>query len=282
MNSQPVVEANNISFHYGEQAGNKKAVNQVNVTIEQGSFISIIGHNGSGKSTLAKLLNALLLPTEGTLIVCGYDATGEESSWQIRRHVGMVFQNPDNQLVGTTVEDDVAFGLENQAVDPEVMRVRIDEALRAVHMDKYARQEPHHLSGGQKQRVAIAGIIAMRPQVVIFDEATAMLDPQGRKEVLALARQLHRDEGITVINITHFPEETIYSDRVIVMHAGKIVADGSPRQVYSEVEAMQKIGLDVPFAARIRHQLVQRGIKLPPVLYQEELVEELCKLLSNK
>jgi len=247
--------------------------------IEQGSYVAILGHNGSGKSTLAKLMNGLLLPRDGVVTVNGYDTREQESLYEIRRTVGMVFQNPDNQIVGTTVEDDVAFGLENLGVEPAEMRNRIDEALQAVHMHAYAQQEPHRLSGGQKQRIAIAGVISMRPSVIVLDEATSMLDPQGRREVCSLIGRLNREEGITVITITHFPEEALDADRVIVMQQGSVYLDGPPREIFSRTEDLQSIGLDVPHAVRLRHHLVRHGVELPPVLHQEELVEELCKLL---
>ncbi len=278
-----IISARNVAFRYeSAQEEAPFVVRQLDLSIEKGSFVSVIGHNGSGKSTLAKLCNALLAPSEGVLTVCGFDTRDGHVVWEIRSRVGMVFQNPDNQIVGTTVEEDVAFGLENLGVAPEEMRGRIDESLRAVKMESFADRQPHRLSGGQKQRVAIAGIIAMRPSVIILDEATAMLDPQGRKEVLALVRRLNREEGITILNITHFPEETVDSDRVIVMHAGAVLLDGPPSVVYREVERLQAVGLDVPLASRLRHKLAAQGVQIAPVLHQEELVDELCRLLSNE
>ncbi|MBO8165298.1 MAG: energy-coupling factor transporter ATPase [Brevibacillus sp.] len=284
MSQSDVIEAKQVSFRYeeGQEKEGPLVLNQLDLVIERGSFVSVLGPNGSGKSTLAKLLNALLVPTEGVLIVCGVDSSEEEMVWEVRRQVGMVFQNPDNQIVAPTVVDDVAFGLENLGVEPAEMEKRIAEALQAVQMEKYAEAQPHHLSGGQKQRVAIAGIIAMRPRVIIFDEATAMLDPQGRQEVVAMAHRLHREEGITVIMITHFPEETVDSDRVIVMHQGRIYADGSPAVVFADVERLRSIGLDVPYPVRLRHKLLQHGLDVSAVLHQDELVEELCRLLLNK
>lgn len=283
MDSDPIIQVNGVSFDYvGGDGTVTNVLDGVNLAIERGSFISIIGHNGSGKSTLAKLLNALYVPSEGTLRVCQMDTRDTASIWDIRRNVGMIFQNPDNQIIGTTVEDDVAFGLENQGVPPDEMRRRVDESLKAVQMEQFALNQPHKLSGGQKQRVAIAGVMALKPSVIIMDEATAMLDPQGRKEVIALAHRLHREEGVTVINITHFPEETLDSDRVIVMRAGKIMLDGSPEQVYREVQALQAVGLDVPFASRLHHRLAEAGISLSPVFRQEGLVEELCRLFLNR
>ncbi|MED4782893.1 energy-coupling factor transporter ATPase [Brevibacillus choshinensis] len=283
MNEESLLAFRNVSFSYdGDEGQRVPVLKSVDLTIEKGSFVSVLGHNGSGKSTLAKLMNALLLPEDGVILVSGFDTKDEEMLWEIRRHVGMVFQNPDNQIVGATVEDDVAFGLENMGVDPQEMRKRIDEALLSVGMEKYLMAQPHRLSGGQKQRVAIAGIMAMRPSVIILDEATAMLDPQGRQEVMMLARRLNREEGITIINITHFPEEAVFSDRVTVMNAGEVLMEGSPHDVFSQVERLQSAGLDVPFSVRIRYALSAKGIHLPFVLHQEELVEHVCRLLLTK
>jgi energy-coupling factor transport system ATP-binding protein len=276
-----VIELQDVSFSY-QGNNDHPIVKQVNLQIETGSFVSVIGHNGSGKSTLAKLINALLLPTDGAVIVNQIHTGNEQLIWEVRRSVGLVFQNPDNQIVGTTVEDDVAFGLENLGIAPDEMRKRIDESLKAVQMEGYLRHQPHRLSGGQKQRIAIAGIIAMRPSVIILDEATAMLDPRGRNEVIALVRRLNREEGITVINITHFPEEAVESDRVIVMRQGEVFMDGTPAEVFSQVERLQSVGLDVPFAVRLRHYLVNQGVELPNVLRQEELVEQICRLLLTE
>ncbi|MFC8688969.1 energy-coupling factor transporter ATPase [Brevibacillus porteri] len=283
MNEDNLLALRDVSYTYDGEDGKQVPVLQgVDLTIQKGSFVSVLGHNGSGKSTMAKLMNALLLPEGGTVLISGMDTKDGEMLWEIRRHVGMVFQNPDNQIVGATVEDDVAFGLENMGVDPKEMRDRIDEALVSVGMESYLQAQPHRLSGGQKQRVAIAGIMAMRPSVIILDEATAMLDPQGRLEVLNLARQLNRDEGLTIINITHFPEEAIYSDKVIVMNAGEVLMEGKPSEVFNEVDRLKQVGLDVPFAVRLRHALHTKGIDLPFVLHQEELVEHVCKLLLTK
>ncbi len=280
MEDRPIITLQDISFSYEMEGDPEETVLQdIHLQIEQGSYVAVLGHNGSGKSTLAKLMNGLLLPQAGDVLVNGFNTRQQESLSEIRRTVGMVFQNPDNQIVGTSVEDDVAFGLENLGIEPAEMRRRIDEALRAVHMEAYVDQQPHRLSGGQKQRIAIAGIIAMRPSVLILDEATAMLDPQGRQEVCSLVRKLNREAGITVINITHFPEEALDADRVIVMRQGSVYLDGSPEQVFSRAQDLQSIGLDVPFAARLRHHLAVQGVELPPLLHQEELVEELCRLL---
>jgi energy-coupling factor transport system ATP-binding protein len=283
MDKENLLTLRNVSFSYdGEEGRRVDVLKEVDLTIQEGSFVSVLGHNGSGKSTLAKLMNALLLPGGGQILVSGVDTRDGEMVWEIRRHVGMVFQNPDNQIVGATVEDDVAFGLENMGVDPLEMRHRIDEALLSVGMEKYALAQPYRLSGGQKQRVAIAGIMAMRPSVIILDEATAMLDPQGRQEVMHLARRLNREEGITVVNITHFPEEAIDSDRVIVMNRGKVLMDGHPDEVFSQVDRLQQAGLDVPFVVRVRQELVAKGFDLPFGLQQEELVEHLCRLLLTR
>jgi energy-coupling factor transport system ATP-binding protein len=273
----------NVFFAYpGEEGQRIEVLKGIHLRVEKGSFVTVLGHNGSGKSTLAKLMNALLLPENGSVWVNGMETRDEQMLWEIRRHVGMVFQNPDNQIVGATVEDDVAFGLENMGVDPAEMRQRIDQVMRAVEMEQYLHVQPHRLSGGQKQRVAIAGIMAMRPSVIILDEATAMLDPKGRQEVMQLAHQLNRVEGITIINITHFPEEAIEADRVIVMENGNVLMDGHPGEVFRQVEQLQRIGLDVPFVVRVRHELAAKGIELPFYLHQEELVEHLCRLLSTR
>lgn len=280
MEERPIITLQDISFSYElEGVWGEPVLQDIHLLIEQGSYVAVLGHNGSGKSTLAKLMNGLLLPQAGDVLVNGCNTRQQESLSEIRRTVGMVFQNPDNQIVGTSVEDDVAFGLENLGIEPAEMRRRIDEALRAVHMEAYVDQQPHRLSGGQKQRIAIAGIIAMRPSVLILDEATAMLDPQGRQEVCSLVRRLNREAGITVINITHFPEEALDADRVIVLRQGSVYLDGSPEQVFSRVADLQSIGLDVPYAVRLRHHLAAQGVELPPLLHQDELVEELCRLL---
>ncbi|MBY0051940.1 energy-coupling factor transporter ATPase [Brevibacillus agri] len=283
MNEENLLALQDVSYTYDDENGSRVPVlKDVDLTIPKGSFVSVLGHNGSGKSTMAKLMNALLLPEGGKVLVSGMDTSQGELVWEIRRRVGMVFQNPDNQIVGATVEDDVAFGLENMGVEPEQMRQRIDEALASVGMEPYLLAQPHRLSGGQKQRVAIAGIMAMRPSVIILDEATAMLDPQGRQEVLQLVRRLNRDEGITIINITHFPEEAVYSDKVVVMNAGEVLMEGPPGDVFNQVERLKAVGLDVPFAVRLRHMLASKGIDLPFVLHQEELVEHVCRLLLTR
>jgi len=276
---EPIITFEQVSFGYENDLGQKvPVITDLSLQIPRGAFVTVIGPNGSGKSTMAKLMNALLLPDSGRVTVAGWETWNPETIMQIRRTVGMVFQNPDNQIVGTTVEDDVAFGLENMGMEPAEMRQCIDLALRAVQMDTHLKQQPHRLSGGQKQRVAIAGIIAMKPAVIILDEATAMLDPQGRQEVLSLVHRLNREEGMTIINITHFPEEALDSDWVVVMRQGSLMLQGTPRDVFAQMERLQDAGLDVPYTVRLRDRLQARGIQLPPLLHREELVEELCKL----
>ncbi|GAB7387267.1 energy-coupling factor transporter ATPase [Bacillaceae bacterium] len=278
-----VVTFRDVSFAYpGEDRRMIEILHSISLRIEEGKFVSIIGPNGSGKSTLAKHINALLLPVQGVVTVCGIETGDREMVWEIRRRAGMVFQNPDNQLVAATVEDDVAFGLENLGFAPEEMRERIDEALALVRLEDFRGREPHRLSGGQKQRVAIAGIIAMKPSVIILDEATSMLDPAGRKEVMDTAKRLNREEGITIINITHFLDETLAADYVIVMHEGRIYLEGSPEQVYREVQRLADIGLEIPFHLQLKNALRAEGLPLPErVFTREELVSELWKLLSK-
>jgi len=246
----------------------------INISIESGEFVAILGHNGSGKSTLAKHLNALLSPTSGTLWIKGMDTKEPEKVWEIRQTTGMVFQNPDNQIVATTVEEDVAFGPENLGVPQMEIRQRVDETLAAVGMSANKESAPHHLSGGQKQRVAIAGVLAMRPSCIVLDEPTAMLDPSGRREVMSTITQLNREMGMTVILITHFMEEAINANRVIVMEAGQIVMDSSPREVFSQVELMQELGLGVPQVTALAHKLRSEGIPLPvDILTIDEFVK---------
>lgn len=253
------------------------ALKGVNLEVKEGEFVAIIGHNGSGKSTLAKHLNAFLLPDSGSVTIDSMDTRDKQYFWIIRQHVGMVFQNPDNQLIATTVEEDVAFGLENLGIEPPEIRRRVDDALKRIGLYSYKSRPPHLLSGGQKQRVAIAGIIAMRPKVLILDEPTAMLDPLGRKEVMETVTQLNRQEGLTVIHITHFMEEAVLADRVIVMEEGEIVMEGTPRQVFSQTKKLKKLGLDVPPMMVLRDTLVQAGVMLPEeILTVEEMVMALC------
>ena len=248
----------------------------MDVEIAQGEFVAVLGHNGSGKSTLARHLNALLVPTSGTLWVKGMDTKEPENAWPIRQMAGMVFQNPDNQLVATIVEEDVAFGPENLGVAPPEIRSRVDEALQSVRMGEFAASAPHQLSGGQKQRVAIAGVLAMQPDCIILDEPTAMLDPAGRREVLETVLHLNRNQGITVILITHFMEEAVQAKRVLVMDKGKLVLDGSPQEVFPQVARLKALGLDVPAVTALAQALQQRGIALPgDVLTQAEFVAHL-------
>ena len=268
----------NVSYTYDEAA--EPALKNVSLQIMPGEFVVVLGHNGSGKSTLAKLLNALYIPTEGVVTVCGMDTRKEENVLPIRQRAGMIFQNPDNQIVSSVVKEDVAFGLENMGVPTEEMLPRIEAALAAVHMNEFADKAPHMLSGGQKQRVAIAGVLAMEPDVIIADESTAMLDPSGRKEVLDTVRKLNRQKGITVVWITHFMEEAAQADRVVVVSDGQVVRDGTPRQVFEEVEQMRALHLDVPHMTDLARQLREAGMPLPEgILTVEEMAEEVEKLL---
>ena len=281
MNEQFRIQLENASYTYEEAAA--PAVSQVSAAVQEGEFVSVLGHNGSGKSTLAKLLNALYLPTEGRVVVCGYDTSKEENVWEVRRRAGMIFQNPDNQIVATIVKEDVAFGLENLGVPTEEMYPRVESALAAVHMSKYADSAPHMLSGGQKQRVAVAGILAMEPSVLIADEATAMLDPSGRKEVLDTVRFLNRSKGITVIWITHFMEEAALADRVLVVSDGKLVSEGTPRKVFDDVEKLRELHLDVPRMTSLAMELRREGMPLKDgILTVEELAEEVERLCPLK
>ena len=258
----------------------KRAIDGVDLEIEEGSFTAILGHNGSGKSTLAKHINGLLLPTEGTVWVGEIDTKEEDRIWDVRKTAGMVFQNPDNQIIGNIVEEDVGFGPENIGVPTDEIWKRVDESLKAVRMTAYRKQSPNKLSGGQKQRVAIAGVMAMRPRCIILDEPTAMLDPNGRKEVIRTIRQLNQAEGITVLLITHYMEEAIDADRIIVMDDGKIVMDGKPKEIFSRVRELKTYGLDVPQATELAFELKEAGMPLSDgILSREELVKELLPLL---
>lgn len=283
MLSDTRVQVADVSFSYDEQAA--PALSGVSAVIEPGSFVAVLGHNGSGKSTLAKLLNALYLPTEGNVVVCGYNTREEKYVWEIRQRAGMIFQNPDNQIVATVVREDVAFGLENLGVPTEEMIPRIESALSAVRMSSFSDKAPHMLSGGQKQRVAIAGILAMEPSVIIADEATAMLDPSGRKEVLETIRALNRQKGITVIWITHFMEEAALADRVLVMSDGEIRLSGKPAEVFDRMDEMREMHLDVPHMTSLAGELRAAGMPLRTgILTVEELAEEverLCPLKSS-
>ena len=262
------------------------ALSDINLSVKRGEYLAVLGHNGSGKSTLAKLLNLILVPTVGKIYIDGVDVTAEDFDedgvFDVRRKVGMVFQNPDNQLVATVVEEDVAFGPENLGLPREEIRRRVNSSLSMVGMQDYMHHAPHKLSGGQKQRVAIAGIIAMRPEVIIFDESTAMLDPMGRAEVISIMERLNREEGITVINITHYMEEAARADRVVVINDGRLSLDGTPREVFSEVELLHKIGLEAPQGTELVHKLRLAGINIEgSSLTEQECAEALINYLSG-
>ena len=276
---ESIISVRDLRFAYEDEEGDLQTVlDGVSLEIDKGSFVAMVGPNGSGKSTLAKNLNALLLPQSGKVYADGMDTSDDSLLWEIRRSVGMVFQNPDNQLVSAVVEDDIAFGPENIGVPPEEIRQRVDSALEAVGMSRFAKQAPHMLSGGQKQRIAIAGVLAMQPDVMVFDEPTAMLDPRGRGEIMAIIEQLH-DAGKTVILITHFMEEAARADRIIVLKDGKIAADGTPREIYSMSEQLHGMKLELPFAVELARRLRAGGLDLPAdILSEEELAEALCSL----
>ena len=274
-----IITIENVPFEYtrGEESDPVKAIDNISLEIERGSFTAIIGKNGSGKSTLAKNLNGLLLPTEGAVYVNGYDTRDDDNIWNVRQTAGMVFQNPDNQLVSAIVEDDVAFGPENLGVDPAEIRRRVDKALEDVNMGQYKKKAPHLLSGGQKQRIAIAGVVAMKPKCIIFDEPTAMLDPKGRGEIMSIIDELHK-EGITVILITHFMDEAVRADRVIIMNEGRILLDGTPRQVFRQEELIRSANLDVPLMVEMGAKLRERGIDVPAdIITEEKMVEFICQ-----
>jgi len=275
-----LIEIQNVSYAYEDAAA--KALNNVSLTINDGEFVAVVGHNGSGKSTLAKHLNALLLPTEGKVLVDGMDTADEADTLSIRQRVGMVFQNPDNQLVTTIVEEDVAFGPENIGVPGNEIRTRVDRALAAVGMEKYAHSAPNMLSGGQKQRIAIAGMLAMQPKVLVLDEATAMLDPKGRRDIIDLVTKLHRENGITVVMITQYMEEAIGADRVAVMSGGEMILEGTPKEVFSQDELLHKHRLDVPVMQQLANRLNARGANLPKsILSVEEMAQAICQSLSK-
>ena len=274
-----MITIKDLTFEYVREEGTEpvKAIDDVSLEIAEGSFTAIIGKNGSGKSTLAKNLNGLLTPTEGVIYVGGYDTRDGEHIWDVRQTAGMVFQNPDNQLVSSIVEDDVAFGPENLGVDPKEIRERVDKALEAVNMGQFKKKAPHLLSGGQKQRIAIAGVIAMRPKCIIFDEPTAMLDPKGRKEIMAIIEELHQ-ENITVVLITHFMEEAVCADRVVIMDDGRILLDGSPAEVFSHEKLLKSANLDIPPIVKLASKLRERGIDVPKeIIKEEEMVEFICQ-----
>ncbi|WP_294349990.1 energy-coupling factor transporter ATPase [uncultured Clostridium sp.] len=262
-----------------EKEVEKYALKGVNLEVKKGEFLVVLGHNGSGKSTIAKHINALLLPSEGKVIVDGLDTSDENNLWNIRSKAGMVFQNPDNQLVATIVEEDVAFGPENLGIEPKEIRRRVDESLYRVGMSEYKRHAPHLLSGGQKQRVAIAGVLAMQPECIVFDEPTAMLDPSGRKDVMNSIKQLNKEYGITIVLITHYMDEAAQGDRIVVVDDGKIIIEGAPKKVFSEVEKMKQIGLDVPQVTELAYELNKSGINISTeILNVDEMVDALCQL----
>ena len=281
---EKIITTQDLFFDYrNEEDGTSFPVLKgINLEIQKGQFVAVLGHNGSGKSTLAKHFNAILLPTEGKVLVAGIDTTEEDRLFDIRQNVGMVFQNPDNQIVATIVEEDVAFALENMGVEPAEIRRRVDEALKQVDMYEYREHSPHQLSGGQKQRVAIAGILAMRPQCIVLDEPTAMLDPKGRREVMRTIRELNREHGTTVVLITHYMDEAAVSDRVVVVDNGVVLRDGTPKEVFSQVELLKSVGLDVPQVTELIYELRKEGIDLPQdILTVDECYEALKKLLSE-
>lgn len=280
-----MIETKDLTFAYPAEEGKRSepALRGVSLGIEKGSFVVVLGHNGSGKSTLAKHLNALLIPTEGTLWVDGIDTSKEPELWKIRQKAGMVFQNPDNQIIGTVVEEDVGFGPENMGVPTEKIWERVDESLKKTGMTSYRYHSPNKLSGGQKQRVAIAGVMAMRPKCIILDEPTAMLDPNGRKEVLEAVSDLNRQEGVTVILITHYMEEVIHADRIYVMDDGEVAMEGTPEEIFSQVEKLKELRLDVPQVTELAHELRQKGVPMPPcILDIDTLVKELVKVRAGK
>ncbi len=274
-----IITIENLIFEYtrGDESQPVRAIDNLNLQIERGSFTAIIGKNGSGKSTLAKNLNGLLIPTEGVIYVDGFDTKDDEYIWNVRQTAGMVFQNPDNQLVSAIVEDDVAFGPENLGIEPAEIRRRVDKALEDVNMGQFKKKAPHLLSGGQKQRIAIAGVVAMKPKCIIFDEPTAMLDPKGRAEIMSIIDELHA-EGITVILITHFMDEAVRADRVIIMHEGHILLDGTPQEVFEQEELIRSVNLDVPLMVEMGAKLRKAGIDVPKdIITEEKMVEFICQ-----
>ena len=279
--SENMINFSNVSYKYKslEDHEDVYAINGIDLEVKKGEFLVILGHNGSGKSTIAKHINALVYPSDGEVYVNGYNTKDENHIWDIRSKAGMVFQNPDNQLVATVVEEDVAFGPENLGVPPKEIRKRVDESLEKVGMSEYKKHAPHLLSGGQKQRIAIAGILAMEPECIIFDEPTAMLDPSGRKDVLNTIKDLNKNHGITIILITHYMDEAVQADRVVVVDGGKILIEGNPKEVFSQVERMNEIGLDVPQVTQLAYELQKEGIDIGTnILNVDEMVNALCQL----
>lgn len=279
MEVRKMVDASALKFAYVSEEGNYTfALNGVDIQVEQGEFVVVLGRNGSGKSTFAKLVNALNLPTSGKMVVAGMDTAQEANTLDIRKTAGMVFQNPDNQLVATIVEEDIAFGPENLGLPREEIYERIDYALKTVHMEEYRHHAPHMLSGGQKQRIAIAGVLAMKPQLILFDESTAMLDPKGRKDILSIIKKLNKEEHITIILITHYMDEAVDADRLIVMKDGFVLREGNPSEIFFDKELLEKAGLIAPFTALLSRELVEAGIDIQPTLNTQVLAEELCRL----
>lgn len=282
---QNIIDATDLVFEYynyndeGEVKDSVKALNGTSIQIQEGEFVVILGHNGSGKSTFAKHLNGILSPKEGTLVVCGIDATDKSKTWDIRKEVGMVFQNPDNQIVATIIEEDVAFGPENLGIEPSEIRKRVDDALETVGMTEYMKGSPNQLSGGQKQRIAIAGVIAMKPRCIVFDESTAMLDPIGRRQVMSTMEKLNKEYGITIIHITHYMQEAILADRIVVMDKGEVILEGTPKEVFKEVKKLKEIGLDVPDTTYLAYLLREAGFNIDTALLSvEEVTEAICQL----
>lgn len=280
-----MIQTSKLIFDYikygedGESKEHNRAIDEVSLDVEEGQFVAVLGHNGSGKSTLAKHLNALLLPTKGTVYIDSMDTAKAKELWKIRQKAGMVFQNPDNQIIGNVVEEDVGFGPENLGIPTEDIWKRVEESLEAVGMSAYRKKSPNHLSGGQKQRVAIAGVVAMRPKCIVLDEPTAMLDPSGRKEVLRTIRELNQKEKVTVVLITHYMEEVVYADRVYVMDQGSLVMEGTPGEIFAQVDQLERYHLDVPQVTLLAHELIKSGVPLTEgILTIEELVNGLCRL----
>lgn len=280
-----MIEAKELTFEYpvydenGSETGTVRAVDQMNILVQKGEFVAVLGHNGSGKSTFARHINALFLPTSGTITVDGMDTRDDTKIWDIRKDAGMVFQNPDNQIIASVVEEDVAFGPENLGFAPAKIRENVDASLKSVHMEAYREASPNKLSGGQKQRVAVAGILAMEPECIILDEPTAMLDPSGRREVMETIEYLNREKKMTIIYITHHMEEAARADRIVVMDHGHVVMSGKPRQVFTQVDRMKELGLDVPQATELAWRLCKRGIMVPQdIMTMEEMTEALCRL----
>lgn len=276
------IDVKNLIYEYKNVDSVRRAVNNLNIQIQKGRFIVVLGHNGSGKSTFAKHLNAIFTPTSGTVLIDGLDTNDDNKVFEIRQKCGMVFQNPDNQIVATVVEDDVAFGPENMGVPSQEIKKRVDDALSVVRMSEFATKAPHLLSGGQKQKVAIAGIIAMKPDCIILDESTSMLDPRGRKEVMSTVKKLNKEENITLIHITHFMEEAVDADYIYVMEEGEIVLEGTPKEVFVNIEQLQNLGLDVPPMTLLCNELKKQDIHISQdILTVEEMIDSLCQLKSQ-